>query len=356
MNGIQKILIFSLIFISAIMWLVSIRQYDMMMSTMMSFSNPIALSVFTLIWTAGMAAMMFPAISPMVLLYDRLIKTNNNNNSNRKVEEGKSSLIVGKKKNEDEADGEAKKSSSLAFLLSPSYSFKIILFVGSYLVVWALTGIALLIAWSIPINYFFMGMNSSLISKQQLDIIFGILLIISGLYQFSPLKTKCLGYCESPMSFFMRRWRSGTIGAVKMGTYHGIYCLGCCWPYFLLMIALGWMNLLWMALFAVIIFGEKIWLHGGIWVARSAGVGFMVIGILAILGLMEIPIGMYIGKDNAAMDNSMDMTTTTTMDMSDNNNTIMKDNSNMGMNEIRNNGISNLSMSLIDSSVMSGLL
>src|SRR3712207_8898908 len=49
----------------------------------------------------------------------------------------------------------------------PSYSLKIILFVGSYLAVWALTGIALLIAWSVPINYFFMGMNSSLISKQR---------------------------------------------------------------------------------------------------------------------------------------------------------------------------------------------
>jgi predicted metal-binding membrane protein len=331
MNGIQKILIFSLIFVSAIMWLVSIRHYDTMMSTMMTFYNPIALSVFTLIWTAGMAAMMFPAISPMVLLYDRLIKTSNNNSSNGKVEEGKSSLIVGKE--DEEEDREAKKSFSLlAFLPWPSYPFKIILFVGSYLVVWALTGIALLISWSIPISYFFMGMNSSLISKQQLDLIFGILLITSGLYQFSPLKTKCLGYCESPMSFFMRRWRSGTIGAVKMGTYHGLYCLGCCWPYFLLMIALGWMNLLWMALFAAIIFGEKIWLHGGIWVAKSAGIGFMIIGILAILGLMEIPTGIEIGKDNAAIDNSMDMTTT--MDMgNNNNNTNMKHNSNMNMNE-----------------------
>ena len=331
MNRIQKILILSLIFVSAIMWLVSIRYYDTMISTMMTFYNPIALSVFTLIWTAGMAAMMFPAISPMVLLYYRLIKTSNNNSSNGKVEEGKSSsLIVGKE--DEEEDRDAKKSLSLsAYLPRPSYPFKIILFVGSYLIVWALTGIALLIAWSIPINYFFMGMNSSLISKQQLDLIFGILLIISGVYQFSPLKTKCLGYCESPMSFFMRRWRSGTIGAVKMGTYHGLYCLGCCWPYFLLMIALGWMNLLWMALFAAIIFGEKILLHVGIWIARSAGIGFMIIGILAIFGLMEIPTGMEIGKDNAAMDNSIDMTTT--MDMGNNNNTNMKDNSNMDMNE-----------------------
>jgi hypothetical protein len=31
------------------------------------------------------------------------------------------------------------------------------------------------------------------------------MLIIPGLYQFSSLKTKCLRYCESPLSFFMRR-------------------------------------------------------------------------------------------------------------------------------------------------------
>ena len=317
---------------SAIMWLVSIQQYDTMMSTMMMFYNPIALSIFTLIWITGMAAMMFPAISPMVLLYDRLIKSDNNSRVNRRVKEGKSSLIVSKEKEKEEEKEEVKKSSSLlAFLRWPSYSLKIILFVGSYLAVWAFTGIALLIAWSVPMNYFFMGINSFLLSKQQLDLVFGILLIISGLYQFSPLKTKCLGYCESPMSFFMRRWRSGTIGAAKMGTYHGLYCLGCCWPYFLLMIALGWMNLFWMALFAAVIFGEKIWLRGGIWVARSAGISFMIVGVLAILGLIEIPTGIEIGKDNAVMDDSMHMTP---MDMGNNNNINMKDNNNnMDINE-----------------------
>jgi predicted metal-binding membrane protein len=331
MNRIQKILIFSLIFISAIMWLVSVQQYDTMMSTMMMFYNPIALSIFTLIWVTGMAAMMFPAISPMVLLYDRLIKSDNNSRVNRRVKEGKSSLIVSKEKEKEEEKEEVKKSSSLlAFLRWPSYSLKIILFVGSYLAVWAFTGIALLIAWSVPMNYIFMGMNSSLLSKQQLDLVFGILLIISGLYQFSPLKTKCLGYCESPMSFFMRRWRSGTIGAAKMGTYHGLYCLGCCWPYFLLMIALGWMNLFWMALFAAVIFGEKIWLRGGIWVARSAGISFMIVGVLAILGLIEIPTGIEIGKDNAVMDDSMHMTP---MDMGNNNNINMKANNNIDINE-----------------------
>ena len=310
MNRIQIILASALISISVITWLVSLQQYDTMMSTMMMFHNPAALSLFTVIWTAGMAAMMFPAISPMVLLYDRMIKNKSNNEApSSKKGEAKKSLLVGI----DNCKEQEKMKSSVS--LWSTYSLKMILFVGSYLLVWAITGIAILVGWSIPMNYLlaepFTNNAQSLV-----DIIFGVLLVISGLYQFSPLKTKCLGYCESPMSFFMRRWRSGTVGAMKMGMYHGLYCLGCCWPYFLLMVALGWMSLLWMALFAAIIFGEKVWTKGGKWVARSVGVGFVTLGALALLGMIEVPTGDMTMTDVASsnnkdmemeMDNGMNM-------------------------------------------------
>ena len=310
MNRIQIILVSVLISISVITWLVSSQQYDTMMSAMMMFHNPAALTLFTVIWTAGMAAMMFPAIAPMVLLYDRIIKNKSNNEaSTSKKGEAKESLLVGM----DNSKEQEKMKSSVSFW-SP-YSLKMILFVGSYLLVWAITGIAILVGWSIPMNYLlaepFTNNAQSLV-----DIIFGVLLVISGLYQFSPLKTKCLGYCESPMSFFMRRWRSGTVGAMKMGVYHGLYCLGCCWPYFLLMVALGWMSLLWMALFAAIIFGEKVWTKGGKWVARSVGIGFVTLGALTLLGMIEVPTGDMTMTDVASsnnkdmemeMDNGMNM-------------------------------------------------
>ena len=51
------------------------------MTAMMKY-NPVAVSLFTISWTIGMAAMMFPAITPMVLLYNKLIKRSNNNSSN----------------------------------------------------------------------------------------------------------------------------------------------------------------------------------------------------------------------------------------------------------------------------------
>jgi predicted metal-binding membrane protein len=308
MDKMQLILVISLVSVSIIMWIISVQQFDTMMSTMMMFHDPTSLSLFTVIWTAGMAAMMFPAISPMVLLYDRLIKTNNNtSNSNvksasvKKRAEKAPSLVFDKDNKEVQYGKKRKILLFPASFWSP-YSLKMFLFVGSYLVVWALTGITILTGWSIPMNYVFT--ESVKTNTQNLfDIVFGLLLLIAGLYQFSPLKSKCLGYCESPVSFFMRRWRKGVVGAVKMGTYHGLYCLGCCWPYFLLMVALSWMSLLWMALFAAIIFGEKVWVRGSRWVAKSAGVGFVILGVLAILGIIEIPTGEMTMTDVASGNN-----------------------------------------------------
>ena len=43
-----------------------------MMNVMIGY-NPTLISLFIASWTAGMAAMMFPAIIPMVVLYNKLI-------------------------------------------------------------------------------------------------------------------------------------------------------------------------------------------------------------------------------------------------------------------------------------------
>jgi predicted metal-binding membrane protein len=265
MYKVQKIILVSLIFISLIAWLFSINQADMMMETMMTL-NPIAVLVFTVSWTVGMAAMMFPAIVPMVLLYNRLIVGDNNSNNYR--------FEISKQTN--------KRQFPLIFL-SINYSIKTIVFVASYLLLWSITGILLLLSCSILMNNLFITYEI-----RDLDFIYGLLLVISGLYQFSSLKRKYLTYCESPLAFFTKRWKGNSIiGTIKMGTYHGLYCLGCCWPYFLLMVALGWMNITWMVLFAGIIFGEKIW-SKGIWISRFTGIAFAIVGILTILGIVTL--------------------------------------------------------------------
>ena len=264
MDKTQKVVAASLIATSALAWIASINQPDMMVA--MTTYNPLSISVFTAGWTAGMAAMMFPAITPMVLMYNRFVTNRKNNRVNY------SSVTI-----QEEKEGKATSPSSTSFP-----SLRTILFVGSYLLVWALTGIVLLLGWSAVMNNTIMTTGNNTVLIQY---IYGSLLIIAGVYQFTPLKRICIGYCESPMSFFMRRWRDGTSGAFKMGVYHGIYCLGCCWAYFLLMIALGWMNLLWMGLFAGIIFGEKIWSRG-IWIARAAGIGLAITGVLVAAGML----------------------------------------------------------------------
>jgi predicted metal-binding membrane protein len=256
MDRLQKILLISLVSISAASWLVSQAFQVEMMSAMMAPYNALSVTLFAAVWTAGMAAMMFPAISPVVLLYNRLIK--NASTGGLVMEELQDKGL---------------------------YSARMVLFVGCYLLVWALTGLALLLAWSLPLNGALAAADVRMAAA-----VYGSILVLAGAYQFSPLKSKCLGYCESPMSLFMRRWRSGTAGAVTMGAYHGLYCLGCCWPYFLLMVALGWMDILWMALFAGIIFGEKMWSRG-IWVARAAGVGLAISGVMVLLGAVNISAG-----------------------------------------------------------------
>jgi predicted metal-binding membrane protein len=351
----ETILIIAIaISISALTWLVSIWQYNAMMSSMMMFSiNLNAFSLFIIIWTAGMAAMMFPAIIPMILVYNRLVGDSNNRNSANNNQNNQ--LMYHKSNDSDKAENAnnefrhaMKKSRGRNAIYNLKYIFQkrpynITAFVSAYLAIWALTGIILLVGWSLLLNILllYLDFDHVLQMKQQqhlsINTIYAILLIISGIYQFSPLKTRCLGYCESPLSFFMRRWSKGVVGAVKMGAYHGLYCLGCCWPYFLLMVALGWMNVFWMGLFAAIIFAEKVWSKGGLWIARITGACFIIIGILSWAGIVSLPFNTMNNLDGNRMSMSMHMSTQKSDDMMMSHNSITKNSSISGYGDGNNN-------------------
>jgi predicted metal-binding membrane protein len=328
MDKIQKAVAASLIATSALAWIASINQPDMMVA--MTSYNPLAISLFTASWTAGMAAMMFPAITPMVLMYNRFVTNRRNNRGNYN-----SSVTI-----QEEKEGKATSSSSSTTSFP---SFRVVLFVGSYLLVWALTGITLLLGWSVVMNNTIMTTGSNTVLIQYL---YGSLLIIAGAYQFTLLKRICIGYCESPMSFFMHRWRDGTSGAFKMGVYHGIYCLGCCWAYFLLMVALGWMNLLWMGLFAGIIFGEKMWSRG-IWIARAAGIVLAITGVLVTAGMLPSLISSVTSMSHSEEGTGGDMSMMMKDDNAGNNN---NNNNNMAM---MSDSSSKASMDISDDSMAS---
>ena len=99
----------------------------------------------------------------------------------------------------------------------------------------------------------------------------GWLLILAGLYQWTPFKAACLRVCRSPIAMLSAGWRDGPAGAFRMGLSHGLYCLGCCWALMLLLFAGGVMNLavilaltVWVAIEKLAPFGEQ--------TARIAGV------------------------------------------------------------------------------------
>jgi hypothetical protein len=98
------------------------------------------------------------------------------------------------------------------------------------------------------------------------------------------------------------------------------------------MVALRWMNLLWMGLFARIIFGEKIWSRG-IWVARSAGIALAITGVLVAAGLVS------------SLISSTVYTTGSEEGVGDDMKTMMKDD-----NPINNNNNNNNNMAMSDPS------
>jgi len=73
-----------------------------------------------------------------------------------------------------------------------------------------------------------------------------------------------------------------------------------------------------MALFAGVIFGEKVW-SKGIWIARSVGLGLAIIGIMTIFGLIIItPTGISNSYPNTTNDGTHTGSINMNTDMSKN--------------------------------------
>jgi len=103
------------------------------------------------------------------------------------------------------------------------------------------------------------------------------ILIAAGLYQWSPLKRRCLTDCRSPLEFLSRHWPRTQAAAVRLGAHHGLYCIGCCWLAMALLFVGGVMNFLWAAALAVLVLLEKA-VPWGEWIARAAGIVFLAAG------------------------------------------------------------------------------
>ncbi|MGH7089355.1 MAG: DUF2182 domain-containing protein [Stellaceae bacterium] len=191
-------------------------------------------------WIVMMAGMMLPSATPMIVLY---------------------------------ALGERRRGS--APLLRTS------VFVLGYALVW--TGFSLAALGTQDL----LSRLGLLASEMKLTngILGGALFVAAGLYEWSPLKKRCLAVCQSPFGFIAGHWRPGAIGALRMGLGHGTYCLLCCWALMLLLFAVGVMNLVWVAALGVLVLLQKL-CPAPRAVARATGFAMVAVGGFLIAGIV----------------------------------------------------------------------
>jgi predicted metal-binding membrane protein len=109
----------------------------------------------------------------------------------------------------------------------------------------------------------------------------GGMLIVAGVYQWTPLKQSCLAHCRSPFDFVVTHWQSGLSGALAMGLHHGAYCVGCCWALMGILFVFGVMNLLAVALLAALVLIEKA-MPAGVMISRVVGAALVIAGLVMI--------------------------------------------------------------------------
>lgn len=192
------------------------------------------LGLVCVMWAVMMVAMMLPSAGPMALAYLRIQRSR----------------------------GAGARAYFCASLL-----------LGGYVAVWLGFSIAAtLLQWGLLKAFLITPMMDSASA-----VLSATLLVGAGIFQFTPLKRACLTGCRSPVEFLLRAWQEGAGGAVVLGLRNGAACLGCCWALMLLPLALGVMNLLWMAVLTLFLVIEKI-LPGGDWFGRAAGFGLILWG------------------------------------------------------------------------------
>lgn len=205
----------------------------------MGAQKVLSFGAFLVAWLAMMTAMMFPAISPVVRLYAR---------------------------------------AAAAGRVAP-----LSVFVAGYIAVWTSLGVPGYFAWRALMDPIADG-------RTWAGRLAGVVLLGAAVWQVTPLKGICLRHCRSPMSFFMRF--GGSVarpwGALRMGATHGLYCVGCCWALMAVLIAVGTMNLMWMAGLALLILLEKNARHGQR-IAVAAAAVFVVLGTVLIVQPSTLP-------------------------------------------------------------------
>jgi predicted metal-binding membrane protein len=126
-------------------------------------------------------------------------------------------------------------------------------FIGGYVVVWWLFGIA---AFFGDLAVHRLVDRTAWLSAHPWFVA-GSVLALAGLFQFTPLKDACLHACRLPGTFVMHHYRRGSRAAFDLGLRHGLFCAGCCWALMLVGFAAGFAALWWMAVLTALMVYEK---------------------------------------------------------------------------------------------------
>lgn len=155
-----------------------------------------------------------------------------------------------------------------------------LLLVG-YLAIWTGFGLA---AW-VADRAVHAAVDSGPLLTDHPQLIIGATLLTAGLWQFSPLRDRCLDACRSPLGFVMNRWRgrSERTEALFMGIAHGAFCIGCCWSLMLVMFGVGLGSLVAMLVLGAVTAVEKN-LPQGRRLTRPLGVVLVLAAVYSIAG------------------------------------------------------------------------
>lgn len=241
----RNLILALLLGLSAVGWVILVWQGMARSGTAMGLTMGMGVFVFLAIWVAMMSAMMFPSASPMILMF--------------------AAVSAGKRRQ------------ARAFV--PTW-----IFVSGYLLVWTLFG-ALAYVAATAVDHVAARVPWLMDNGGRIG---GLVLIIAGLYQLTPLKNVCLGKCQTPTQFVMTSWRDGYGGAVRMGIEHGVYCLGCCWALMAILFPLGMMNIVALGLVAAFVFAEKV-LPIGRMLSKIAAVALIGYGLAAVITPAVLP-------------------------------------------------------------------
>jgi predicted metal-binding membrane protein len=151
------------------------------------------------------------------------------------------------------------------------------IFVLGYVAVWTAFSLgATLLQWALN--------SLALLSPMMVltsPVLGGLVLIASGIYQWSPIHKAFLSKCRNPLAILNRRFGEG-VAAFNMGLENGASCLGCCAVLMLLLFVGGVMNLLWVALITVFILVEKALPFGDV-CARWSAIPLALAGMAVIV-------------------------------------------------------------------------